>query len=138
MCMERDIILRFTVTISLLISVVSCSDNSASDVTGPVEDVSYMNDIQLIFNGSCGGAGCHIESSQSGVSLSSYDNVMNSIGQQYEREIVEAGNPDESPLVDKIEPEPQHGERMPFGRNPLNDRQIEEIRIWIEEGAMDN
>ena len=116
--------------------LISCSDDSPA--TGPVEDVSFSNDVQVILNQSCGGAGCHLESSQSGVNLSSYDQVMNSTGLQYEREIVEPGNPDASPLVDKIEPNPAFGERMPFGRNPLSDREIEIIRVWIEEGALDN
>jgi hypothetical protein len=116
---------------------VSCSDN-ANDIVGPIEDVSFINDIQPIFNGSCGGAGCHIGSSQSGVILGSYDQVMNSIGHQYEREIVVPGEPEVSPLVDKIEPNPEFGERMPFGRSALGNRQIQEIRVWIEEGARDN
>lgn len=124
--------------LSVPLVIVSCKNDTLNEVAGPVEDVSFMADIQPIFNGSCSGAGCHIESSQSGVNLSTYEQIMNSSGQQYGREIVQAGEPDESPLVDKIEPNPQHGQRMPFSRNPLNDRQIQEIRIWIEEGARDN
>lgn len=120
----------------VLLLVSSCSDETAP--TGPVEDVSYNSAIQPIFNDTCGGAGCHVGASQSGVNLSSYNQVMNSVGQQYGREIVEPGQPDESPLVDKIEPDPEFGDRMPFGRSPLSDRQIEEIRTWIEEGALDN
>jgi hypothetical protein len=129
----------FTLLMTLLAFIaLSCGDDSGSNITGPVEDVSYMNDIQIIFNGTCGGAGCHINSSQSGVNLSSYNDVMSSVGQMYGREIVEPGSPDESPLVDKIEPNPEHGQRMPFGRDPLSNRQIEQIRVWIEEGALDN
>jgi len=127
----------FFIVLVFSLLITSCSDNS-EQVTGPVEDISYSAVIQPIFNDTCGGAGCHVGTSQSGVNLSSYNQVMNSRGQQYGREIVEPGQPDESPLVDKIEPNPQYGERMPFGRSPLNDRQIEEIRVWIEEGAADN
>jgi hypothetical protein len=130
----------FPILLSLImvLTLISCSDNSGNDIMGPVEDVSFVNEIQPIFNGSCGGAGCHVGSTQSGVNLSSYDQVMSSTGQQYGREIVEPGSPDESPVVDKIEPNPQFGQRMPFGRGPLNSRQIEQIRVWIEEGALDN
>ena len=137
--MDTRIKTRFTLLMTLLaFFVLSCGDDSGNSITGPIEDVSYMDDIQIIFNGTCGGAGCHIESSQSGVNLSSYDDVMSSVGQQYGREIVEPGNPDASPLVDKIEPNPEHGQRMPFGRDPLSNQQIEQIRVWIEEGALDN
>ncbi len=130
---------RFTALITVIaLMAISCGDDSGNTITGPIEDVSYLDDIQIIFNGTCGGAGCHIDSSQSGVNLSSYDEVLNSVGQQYGREIVEPGSPDESPLVDKIEPNPEHGQRMPFGRDPLSNQQIEQIRVWIEEGAMDN
>lgn len=129
---------RPIILIASLLAIASCKNGTVNEVTGPVEDVSYMADIQPIFNGTCGGAGCHIESSQNGVNLSSYDQVMNSTGLQYEREIVQAGEPDDSPLVEKIEPNPQHGQRMPFGRDPLSNRQIQEIRVWIEEGARDN
>lgn len=130
----------FPVLLSLIIvlTLISCSNDSGNDIMGPVEDVSFVNDIQPIFNGSCGGAGCHVGATQNGVNLSSYDQVMNSAGQQYGREIVEPGSPDESPLVDKIEPNPQFGQRMPFGRDPLSNHQIEQIRVWIEEGALDN
>lgn len=132
---SRSICLLVT---TLALGLASCKNDTLSEITGPVEDVSFMADIQPIFNGTCGGAGCHLESSQSGVNLSSYNQLMNSIGQQYQREIVQPGEPDESPLVDKISPNPQHGQRMPFAREPLNDRQIQEIRVWIEEGAMNN
>lgn len=123
---------------ALPLILLSCRDDSSTEIVGPVEDISYSGDIQPIFNDSCGGPGCHIGSSQSGVNLGSYDQVMNSNGGQYGRAIVEPEQPDTSPLVDKIEPSPEFGERMPFKRSPLSDRQIQEIRVWIEEGAMDN
>jgi hypothetical protein len=135
---KSTLLLRSIILIASLLVIASCKNGMVNDVTDPVEDVSYTADIQSIFNGTCAGAGCHIGSSQSGVNLSSYDQVMNSTGHLYEREIVQAGEPGDSPLVDKIEPNPQHGERMPFGRDPLNNRQIQEIRVWIEEGARDN
>jgi len=144
--METDIDLvkirysRYTllILIIVLLGFVSCKNDTFEEITGPVGDVSFMADIQPIFNGTCGGAGCHLETSQSGVNLSSYDQLMNSIGHQYQQEIVHPGEPESSPLVDKIEPAPQHGVRMPFARDPLSDRQIQEIRVWIEEGAMNN
>lgn len=135
---RRTFTFKDIAAIMLIVAVVSCTENRMNGITGPVEDVSYSNNIQVIFNESCGGAGCHVGATQSGVNLTSYDQVMNSVGQQYGRTIVEPGSPDESPLVDKIEPNPEHGQRMPFGGSSLSNHQIEEIRVWIEEGAMDN
>jgi hypothetical protein len=52
---------------------------------------------------------------------------------------VEPGNPDDSYLVRKIEGGPNIiGERMPRGRPPLSDAQIQRIRAWIEDGAPAN
>lgn len=92
--------------------------------------VDYEADIQPIFDQSC--TSCH--GSSSGVTLTSYDAVMNSVGSQYGTEIVVPGEPDESPLVDKIEPDPEIGSRMPQGGS-LSDDEIELIRTWIQEGA---
>jgi hypothetical protein len=112
-------------------------DITSNDNIDP-EDISYISDIQPIFNGSCGGSGCHVGSSNSGVNLSNYSAVMNSIGSNYDSKIVVAGSPDQSPLVDKIEANPDKGSRMPLGRSPLSPTEIETIRAWITGGAKDN
>ncbi|MDR9416320.1 MAG: hypothetical protein RI564_08550 [Gracilimonas sp.] len=100
--------------------------------------VSYSEDIQPILTSSCGGSGCHISSSTSGVNLSTYNSVINSVGSRYGEAIVDPGNPDGSPLVDKIEPNPEIGSRMPLGRSFLTNEEIGQIRAWIEGGAEDN
>jgi hypothetical protein len=92
--------------------------------------VDYEDEIQPIFNARC--TNCH--GGQSGVTLTSYSATMNSIGAQYGKKIVIPGEPDNSPLVDKIEPNPQFGSRMPQG-GTLSDEQISLIRQWIAEGA---
>ncbi|SMO34612.1 T9SS type A sorting domain-containing protein [Gracilimonas mengyeensis] len=92
--------------------------------------VDYETEIQPIFNSNC--VTCH--GSSSGVTLSSYDAVMNSVGNQYGSNIVVPGAPDDSPLVDKIEPNPEFGSRMPQGGS-LSDEEIQLIRTWISEGA---
>ncbi len=49
------------------------------------------------------------------------------------------GDPDNSYLVWKIEGRPEiSGERMPRGRAPLSQEQINTIRQWITDGALDN
>jgi hypothetical protein len=102
------------------------------------EDVSYSADIQPIFTSSCGGSGCHVNSSVHGVNVSSYTSTLNSIGSQYGTEIVVPGNPDDSPLVDKIEANPDIGSRMPLTGSNLTPTEIQQIRAWITGGAEDN
>lgn len=95
--------------------------------------IDYSSEIQPIFDDNCGG--CHIGGTTSGVRLDTYDDVMSSVGDQYDKDIVIPEEPDESPLVDKIEPNPTFGDRMPQGGPFLADSTIEKIRQWISEGA---
>lgn len=141
--------LKHSFILILLITFISCGGGSS---TGPEPDpnpdpppnpdrpVSFSEDIEPIFNGNCAVSGCHDSNTQeSGVNLSSYDAALNSVGVQYGTEIIEPGEPNNSPIVDKISNEdPQFGERMPFNRQPLSDAEIDSIIAWIEDGAPDN
>lgn len=95
--------------------------------------VEYEDQIQTIFDARC--TSCH-GAGQNGFNSSSYDAVMNSASpsNRYNGPYVIAGNADGSPLVDKIEPNPQFGSRMP-DINGLPNEQIALIRQWIDEGA---
>lgn len=103
-------------------------------VTITVKDVAFAADIQPIFESSCGGGGCHIQRSTSGVRLDSREAVLNSTGAQYGTLIVEPGDasPSASPLVDKILPNPTFGQRMPRSGSALSRAEISDIRAWIE------
>lgn len=134
----------FALIISLGILLSACGGDSS---TGPDPDpdpdpnrnVSFSEDIQPIFQGNCATSGCHDSGTQeSGVNLSSYQNAIDSEGVQYQELVINPENPDGSPLVDKIEPSPEIGERMPFEGNPLTQSEIDSIRAWIEDGAPDN
>lgn len=92
--------------------------------------VDYPSQIQPIFNSNC--VSCH--GGTSGVTLSSYNLVMSSVGDQYGRLIIVPGDAGDSPLYDKISPSPQIGDRMPQGGS-LSDAQINLIRDWIDQGA---
>ncbi|MEX0595088.1 MAG: c-type cytochrome [Candidatus Paceibacterota bacterium] len=119
--------------------ISSCINNvedltlSDDDPLPPQKEISYASDIQPIFNSNC--TGCH--GGTSGVTLSSYNSTMNSVGNRYGTEIVVPGNPGESPLVDKIEPNPEFGSRMPNGSG-LTNEEISKIKAWIQDGAKDN
>ena len=133
---------------SLLLFLASCSSSSTgtedpADPDPPPEEpnrlVSFSEDIQPIFNGNCTSSGCHDSGTQeSGVDLTSYDAALSSTGTQYGTEIIDPGNPDNSPIVDKIEADPEFGSRMPENRSALAQSEIDSIRAWIEDGAPNN
>ncbi|MTI86626.1 MAG: hypothetical protein FH748_01515 [Balneolaceae bacterium] len=132
---------KYILLITSVLFLCSCINNTEDltpdDDIDP-EDISYADDIQPIFNQSCGGSGCHVGSAQNNVDLSSYSSTINSVGASYGINIVAPGDPDGSPLVDKIESNPDKGSRMPLTGGFLSANQIATIRAWIEAGAEDN
>lgn len=92
--------------------------------------VDYASEIQTIFNTRC--TSCH--GASGGISLTSYNSVINANGNAYGTTIIVPGDADASGLVDKIEPNPTSGSRMPQG-GMLAQEDIDKIRLWINEGA---
>lgn len=137
-----------------LIGLTGCSDNSTGSDGGngnnngggggggggnTIGTEPTFENVQMIFNQSCGGSGCHVNETTNGVRLDSYQNVIGSVGVQYGTEVVNPENADESPLVDKIESDnPEFGTRMPANGNPLSDSRISQIKEWIDTGAENN
>lgn len=147
---KRNLLLVILCSFGLILA--SCGDNSTGtngDTGGNGNgdtgnggtqigtDPTFTN-VQQIFETNCGGGGCHISTRTNGVRLDTYDNVINSSGDQYGELVVQPGDPAGSPLVDKIEPGPDFGVRMPNGRAALTDERINQIKTWIDEGAQDN
>lgn len=142
--------LKQAILLLALILLSSCSGGEST--TGPDPNpnpdpdpdpdrlVSFSQDIEPIFSGTCSAAGCHDSGTQeSGVNLSSYDAALKSVGVQYGTEVIDPGSPNNSPIVDKISNDnPQFGVRMPEGGPPLNSAQIDSIIAWIEDGAPNN
>lgn len=97
--------------------IVSCGDNSTGvdreDEEEMIGTEPTFDNIQQIFTNYCGD--CHIGNRTNGVRLDSYQNVIESEGDLYGTLIIQEGDAAASPLVDKIEPNPQQGSRMPQG-----------------------
>lgn len=129
----------FSVLICLLFTgcMNNIEDISNGEIPNP-DEVSFSNDIQPIISASCAGSGCHIPNTTNGVNLSSHSDILNSIGNQYGTLIVIPGNPGASPLMDKINPDPEFGQRMPLTGGYLTPAEIKKIEIWIANGAEDN
>jgi len=90
--------------------------------------VYFQNDILPILISNCSEPGCHDATTRAnGVQTSTYVDLMNS-------QIIRAGDPSESKLWKSIT-ETDPGDRMPQGKPPLTNEQMNLIRRWIEQGA---
>ena len=127
--------------LSALLISLACTTNT-ENLLGPEEEeegddpitqVSYASSVQPIFNNNC--TSCH--GSFGGVNLTSFSALMNSVGTNYGTRLVVAGDANASGLVDKIEPNPDHGARMPTN-GTLTNTEIQTIRTWINQGANNN
>ena len=125
-------------TAGLLLSACQSRQIDNTLLVDPDRPVRFSQDVLPIFTASCGGGGCHIDQHASGVNLSSYQDLVNSQGQQYDEPIVLPGNPADSPLIDKLRANPRFGARMPLSQAALSAEQIALIRSWIDDGAPDN
>ena len=132
--------MRLSLLVFVLLWATACQSEKIdnSGIVDPGPSVSYADDIQPIFNRSCGGVGCHINEATNGVNLTTYASTLASEGLQYGGPVVVAGDAASSPLFDKINPNPQFGSRMPLGRGALPANDIALIRAWINDGAPNN
>lgn len=123
----------------IIIMMSACVNNVEVQVPEiPEDEISYASQIQPIFNNSCGGSSCHTNGGMQGnVNLSSYQTAIASVGSQYGTEVIQPGDADNSPLVDKLGTNPDFGNRMPPGGS-LSGEQVGQIIAWINQGARNN
>lgn len=110
------------------------SATAAVPAVGPRTAVSFAADVKPIIDARCvtchGGVYDGEERTELSFDMTTYEGIM--AGSEY-GPVIEAGNPDESLLVEMIE----MGD-MPEEGDPLTPEQIETIRTWIAEGAENN
>jgi mono/diheme cytochrome c family protein len=101
--------------------------------TSVIAQVDYATEIEPIMANNCNS--CH-SGGASGFDSTPYADLIASISpvNSYNKKHIIPGDADGSPLVDKIEANPQVGSRMPQGGQLTSD-QINKIRQWINEGA---
>ncbi len=97
--------------------------------------VSYYKDIRPIFQEKC--QGCHQPAKPSGGFVMTSIAVMQKGGDSGEPAFT-AGNVDDSLLISQIEPQGETPPLMPKGQDPLKPAQIELVKRWISEGAVDD
>ena len=134
-----------SIVISLLglLLFFGCERASLLEDEGPSE--ATLSAIQdKIFDTNCALSGCHAGSSpQLGMSLEAgeaFSNIVNVQSQERaDLQRIDPGNPEGSYLLKKVRGDADIvGMRMPLGRSNLSGEDIELIRQWIEDGALDD
>jgi hypothetical protein len=109
----------------------------AGEGPNPEPTVSYQNDVQPIWNANC--LSCH--GGNGGLFLTasiSRANLVGVVSFGYAPAIrVVPGEPDSSVLFQKLSGNSLFGQRMPAG-GALSADDLETVRLWVEEGALDN
>lgn len=93
------------------------------------DTIYYNRDIQPLLNTNCAYSGCHdAATATDGVDLSDYNAVMNTA----DVNPFDANGSDLYEVLIETDPD----KRMPFNQPPLPAAQIERIRQWIVQGAL--
>jgi hypothetical protein len=100
--------------------------------------ISYVQDIQPILKQYC--IECHHQSGSgflaSGLDMSSYQNLMK--GTKF-GPVIKAGDSVSSTLVILVEGRADPSLKMPHGdKNSLTTEQTQKLRLWIDQGALQN
>ncbi len=140
--MGRRILILCTIVAAGCCIVPGCKDsnnplldNSPSNVVFPTSGtINYGRYVQPLFNQACSQVGCHSDDAgnTSRLRLTSYANTTDP-----SQLIVIPGHPENSRLVWSIEGS-NGSVRMPPNGYPLNQNQIDGIRTWITQGALNN
>ncbi|MBW3539711.1 MAG: DUF1549 domain-containing protein [Planctomycetes bacterium] len=119
-----------------VLSVPALAEDAPAAAAAGTEDgkVSFYNQIRRIFQANC--QGCHQPAKDSGSYVMTARDSLLKGGDSGTPAIV-PGKPDESYLVELITPTDGRAE-MPKEKDPLLDRDINLIRQWIAEGAVDD
>ncbi len=119
--------------------VAGCEKEDAIVDPDPDDEVTFSQ-VQAIFSSSCAVSGCHAGASpQQGMDLSAgvaYANIVNvASAENPALSRITPNDPDNSYLYRKITGVNILFARMPLGRAPLSQDQIDLMRDWIEAGA---
>jgi len=137
---------RILLAAGLALLAASCGGDGvvSTVIAPPPNDAPTLTQLQTaIFTPKCGVPGCHgPPAPEQGMNLSDGNTFTYTVGVDatelsgFKR--VAPGNAADSYLYMKIAGDPRVvGERMPFG-GTLTSTEIEEVRAWIDAGALDN
>ncbi len=116
---------------------VACEKVEQEQEQLQIQKVTYADDVDPIIQNNC--AGCHVAGQQgaeeSGLLLDSYVSLMK--GSRF-GPVVDPGSAITSSLYILVSGNTTLTVTMPHGKDPLSAEDIETIRVWIEDGAVDN
>jgi WD40 repeat protein len=122
---------HISVVITLLVAVLS-QQVRADEVE--VRKISYYKDIRPLFQANC--QGCHQPAKAGGDYVMTQFDLLLKGGDSEETAVV-PGKIDVGHLLAQITPTDGKAE-MPKGKKPLADTDIELVRTWIKQGAIDD
>ena len=119
------------------------SGQIAPPTPSPIFGPNFSEIQESVFTVTCATSGCHAgASAPQGLRLdaaNSFGLLVNVASMEVPSLLrVEPGDPDDSYLIQKLEGTAAVGERMPLGSPPLEQAQIDVIRQWILDGAIDD
>lgn len=128
----------------ILFYALGCSSSSTRVLPDPT-----LSSIQTnLFNSSCALSSCHSSGAHKGeLALNTGSSYSQLVGVIADNEaaaadgkiLVVPGDPDASFLIQKLEgPGADEGDLMPQTNDPLSQAEIDVIRQWITDGALDN
>ena len=120
-----------------VVVLYSCSEstgpNEGFNLVFPDSNVSFSEHVGALFNARCTGP-CHAGGApEAGLNLTSpsYGSIMNHIPR-----LVTAGQSNNSLLIQRLDGRIQP--QMPFNSTPITSNQLNGIKKWIDEGALNN
>jgi hypothetical protein len=142
---------RYGLLVGLLLGAAAGCDPIVAPAIQDEVAPSILEIEVKVFKESCAISGCHNAGTAAGdlVLFNAFENLMgpdgtgvlasNRTASGKGKKLVEPFVPEESYLFQKItEVASGEGAFMPKGRRVISDAAIEAIRLWIEQGALDN
>ena len=124
----------------LLVSVLfGCgSDSITGSVPVNIPDSMFSTIQENVFTPACATSNCHNGSETPNLTAGrAYNSIVN-VRSSRSIDFVEPGDADNSYLYRKLTGVGIEGDRMPKGRGSLSAAVIDSIRVWIEDGALNN
>ncbi len=123
----------------------ACSKSSSNSTSPSGGNVSFSSDVQKIFTTNCALSGCHATASTSAGNQNlsagqAYNNIVNVKSYEVPSYVrVKPFSSDSSYLYMKITGASGiSGAQMPYGKAPLQSSDIQTIKNWIDQGALNN
>jgi mono/diheme cytochrome c family protein len=118
--------------------VIAAGLTACNEVEQPqVQKVTYADDVEPILQKHC--AECHVAGQQgaeaAGLLMDSYESIM--AGTPF-GPVIKPGTASTSSLYILVSGKDKLTLGMPHGKDPLSAEEIETIRVWIDNGAVEN